>query len=356
MAAVAEYTRGQLVQAACRGDVKQIEQCLSRHADVDEMEIGRTALMHAVYENKTAAVKLLLERKANVHYRTKAGVFLLQLAAQNGNKDVCEMLLRAGASKLQRCNGKTATQWAVEYGHPDLAKFIENAHYVSLCSLFVCSFLFVEICCLLFHRVVLLFGGWQYIKGDLIRAAVGNDITKLKEWLALGANVDETCTNGNTSLCYMASNGNKEAVELLLANKANVNYQGTYGNFPLISAVHGGFRDVCEVLLRAGANKKMEQQGQTAAQAAAQRGHAELALLIQNWGDGAGAGAAPSSVSTLNRPSCVDRFCVSGERCEHCERGDWWHSCCPLAACRPGTPVIPSTSSNRISALRPVSK
>lgn len=60
-------------------------------------------------------------------------------------------------------------------------------------------------------------------------------------------------------------NGHKAAVEFIIARKANVNHMNNLQEFALYYAAEGGHTAVCEVLLKAGADKDMKMNGQTAA-------------------------------------------------------------------------------------------
>lgn len=126
--------RGSIIEAAKHGDVKQIEQCLSAGAFVDEQSSeGYTALMQAAGNGHKAAVEFLIARKANVNLKNKLGSFPLYYSAWCGYEDICDVLLRNGADRTLTYDGNTAAQWAKYAGHTELAEFISSWQY------FVCA-------------------------------------------------------------------------------------------------------------------------------------------------------------------------------------------------------------------------
>lgn len=133
-----KYKEGDIIAAATKGDVTQLEQCLGFGANIEEQDrYGRTALLAAVYYGHKAAAEFLIGRKANLNHTNKVGAFPLYLAAFYGHKDISEVLLKAGADKSRQCDGKTAAQWAAEQGHKTLAEFIESWGKVRLRSMLV---------------------------------------------------------------------------------------------------------------------------------------------------------------------------------------------------------------------------
>lgn len=122
------YKPGDIHKAACKGDIKQLEQCLKNGADVNELEHvhERTPLILAVQHVHKDCVVFLISRKANVNYIDKHNeVFALAACASAGNREICEILLKAGADKTLTNEGKTASQYASDHGYKDVALFID---------------------------------------------------------------------------------------------------------------------------------------------------------------------------------------------------------------------------------------
>ncbi|CDJ64081.1 ankyrin repeat containing protein / TPR domain-containing protein, putative [Eimeria necatrix] len=86
-----------LFTAASLGHVKSLELLLNRGADVGaSSEGGSTALHEAVYAEKAAAVKLLLEHGSNPNTASDMGT-PIQIAAVTQQKEILELLLSHGA-------------------------------------------------------------------------------------------------------------------------------------------------------------------------------------------------------------------------------------------------------------------
>lgn len=123
-----EYKPGGILKASEESDVKQLEQCINLGANVDEQDsMGRTPLSVACSLGYQPAVELLIARKANVNLKTT-----LLIAVISGRREICEILLRAGADKTVKADGKTAAQWAAD---KDLAALIES--WGQVCCVFL---------------------------------------------------------------------------------------------------------------------------------------------------------------------------------------------------------------------------
>jgi hypothetical protein len=99
-----------LIRAAAKGDADAIRKALkdgarinSRYIDgsafLDEGETGYTALMFAVLNKRTEAIKLLIEIKADLEVKHHEGWTALYLAVVGDNKEAVDMLVKAGAKQ-----------------------------------------------------------------------------------------------------------------------------------------------------------------------------------------------------------------------------------------------------------------
>jgi ankyrin repeat protein len=99
-----------LVRAAAKGDVDAIRKALkdgarinSRYIDgyafLDEGASGYTALMFAVLNKRTDAIKLLIENKPDLEVKHHEGWTALYLAVTGDNKEAVDMLVKAGAKQ-----------------------------------------------------------------------------------------------------------------------------------------------------------------------------------------------------------------------------------------------------------------
>ena len=88
---------------------------------------GKVSLLHkAAHSGHMEVVQLLLDKGAQPNeineYTTP-----LHLAAIGGHKELVQLLLQRGADpNIQNRNGDTALCLAIEYGHTDIAKTLNN--------------------------------------------------------------------------------------------------------------------------------------------------------------------------------------------------------------------------------------
>jgi Zn-dependent protease with chaperone function len=120
-------------------------------------------------------------------------------------------------------------------------------------------------------------------QSPLMQAAIDNDVDKLQELMAGGANLEEGDMNGSTALQFAVMWGNVEAAELLLAGGAEVNTVDHWGLTPLMNAVYSGSSmEMSQLLLSYGADPAMkDSDGLTAYDYAVDSGDSELQSLLK---------------------------------------------------------------------------
>ncbi|OGP52762.1 MAG: hypothetical protein A2Y65_03625 [Deltaproteobacteria bacterium RBG_13_52_11] len=113
------------------------------------------------------------------------------------------------------------------------------------------------------------------ISDELFSAVEKNDIQKVKELIAKGADVNVKEEHGNTPLIKAASRGYTEIAELLIAKGADVNAQNwSMGNTPLILAASWGHTGTTKLLIAKGADVNAKaKDGQTPLMGAAYSGY-----------------------------------------------------------------------------------
>ncbi|OUM69672.1 hypothetical protein PIROE2DRAFT_35287, partial [Piromyces sp. E2] len=93
--------------------------------------------------------------------------------------------------------------------------------------------------------------------------------------------VNTVSSNGDTPLLIASSNGNLEAVRILMSHKPDVNFKDSNGNSALLKASQNGFFDVVEELIRGGANiRKLR----TSLMVAAENGYIRVVKLLIKMG------------------------------------------------------------------------
>ena len=89
---------------------------------------------------------------------------------------------------------------------------------------------------------------------DIWGAAEQGDIEAVKEYLAIGTNVNAMGEDGETPLHFAAIGGQKEIAELLIAKGADVNARDSIGGTPLHKAALRGRKEIAELLIANGAD------------------------------------------------------------------------------------------------------
>jgi uncharacterized protein len=128
---------GKVYAAARRGDVVQLAKLLDRGADPNESgdEHGTTALTTAAFQGHLEAVRLLLERGADIDRSNKFGARPLFVAATNARLGVISLLLKAGASlSVEADSGLTAFMEAARSTPETVRVFLKHGVDVNVVS------------------------------------------------------------------------------------------------------------------------------------------------------------------------------------------------------------------------------
>jgi uncharacterized protein len=208
----------ELVQA---GDADGLRRILQQDPAQSEARdsAGVSLLMHSLYRGRRDLAELIASKKEALD---------IFEAAALGRLDRLKQYLRDAASAINsRSNdGFTALHFACFFGQPDAARLlIEN-----------------------------------------------------------GAAVDAVAANPTQvmPLHSAASSRNREAARLLLERGAPVNARQQAGWVPIHAAAQNGDRPMVELLLQHGADPKLvNDQGKTSAMVAGEKGHAEIATLLE---------------------------------------------------------------------------
>ena len=123
-------TDTRLVDAAQRGDKLQVQSLIAAKADVNSAQgDGMTALHAAAYNGNLELVNTLLKAGANSRVTTRVDAATpLFMAAKGGNAPIVDVLLKAGASASDaNGNGTTALMAAAASGSADAVKLLLDA-------------------------------------------------------------------------------------------------------------------------------------------------------------------------------------------------------------------------------------
>ncbi|XP_028847701.1 ankyrin repeat domain-containing protein 50 [Denticeps clupeoides] len=231
--------RTPLIAAAFMGHKEAVAILLDAGAEVDLADgDGRTALSVAALcvpnggKGYGDVVSLLLESGANPAHRDHDGMTPLLLAAYEGQEEVLELLLEAGADVDECAGAQNSTITTVT---PLLAAASMGHHSV---------------------------------------------VNRILFW---GAAVDVIDSEGRTALCLAAARGSLDVVRSLLDRGLDENHKDDLGWTPLHAAACEGHRSVCAVLTEKGSMARVgeaDAEGRTPLILAAQEGHCSTARLL----------------------------------------------------------------------------
>src|SRR2546428_6871371 len=121
--------RSDVADAVMKGDKAALRTLLQQKADVNAPQIdGATALHWAAYRNDLEAADLLIRAGVKVDAANREGVTPLAMASLYGSAAMIDRLLNAGADAKQRgANGETMLMLAARNGTPTVIKRIAGA-------------------------------------------------------------------------------------------------------------------------------------------------------------------------------------------------------------------------------------
>jgi ankyrin repeat protein len=121
--------RADVADAMMRGDQAAVRRLVQQKADVNAAQIdGATALHWAVYRDDVATARLLLAAGAKVDVQNREGVTPLYMAAVYGRPAMIGALLKAGANaKQQGPSGETLVMLSARSGNPAAIRLLLEA-------------------------------------------------------------------------------------------------------------------------------------------------------------------------------------------------------------------------------------
>lgn len=217
------------------GRTEKVKSLLDSGAYVDARDVnGDTSLITAALMGFSDTVELLLERGADVNARNNLGSTALIEAAAMDWRDIVELLLSNGADKkVRNIAGLTALDAAQREGHKDMAHVLKSGAVTRRAE--PASYSYVN------------------VDSGLHQAAIDGDITKIRNLLASGANVNAKDKDGRTALILAALKGRVEVVQLLLNNGADPNAQDKQGDTAMSGVRRSGQIRMGQLLKKSGA-------------------------------------------------------------------------------------------------------
>jgi ankyrin repeat protein len=231
-----------LAEAAKKRDAAAVKRLLNDRADVNGRQPdGATALHWAAHWNEVETARLLVRAGADVNAANDFGVTPLQLAATNASTAMVESLLEAGANpNLAMASGETPLMTAARTGN-------------------------VAVVDALLARGAAI-DAKESTQGQtaLMWAVAERHTAVARRLIERGANLNERSKGGYTPLLFAARSGDLDLANALLSGGANVNDAAPDGATPLLVSTVRGHVDLAKLFLEKGADPNADAAGYTA--------------------------------------------------------------------------------------------
>lgn len=285
-----------LLAAVVDGNVELARAALEQGIPVDTVDdSGNNLLWRAVKANRLEMVQLLLEHGAAVNTRSAKGEHILFPAVRTQDKALVDYLIDRGAdvSSWDAKKEFNVLTTAIQRRDPAMVELLisrgariyvrDKRRNTALNK--AASIGYPEMITLLHEYGADLETKNSFQYTPLITAANSRKKSVVIELLRLGAQVDAKTTLDTTALANASYRGYADIMEVLLDAGANINIVNKQETkTPLMYTAENGHVEATALLLKRGADRTLrDRYGKTAAEIARERGHAELAQLIETW-------------------------------------------------------------------------
>jgi len=294
--------RPALIEAAKNADRAAIRALLQKKADVNAAEAdGTTALHWASYRNDVESVRLLIAAGANVNAANDLGATPLWIAGHNDGTPIVKALLASGANpNLALLAGETPLMVASRSGHAEAAELMlqKDAKVNATAARGQTALMWAVA---QRHptvvKVLLAHGADVHARSDVwnqMMAVPPHGVKQYNKVIPHG---------GDTALLFAARAGDFDSAKLLVGAGANVNDADAWGVTATVMAAHAGFGEIVEFLLERGADPNAAKPGFTALHAAIMRRNTRMVTALLARGANAN---APLETWTPTRRSSRD--------------------------------------------------
>ncbi|XP_067660337.1 ankyrin repeat domain-containing protein 50-like [Haliotis asinina] len=250
------------------GDFSRVNAILSqRRANIDCQEwIGRTPVMLAALKGRREVVESLMTKGASVKLIDRFGMNILHSACLGGDRDVMKYILSLDMTYIDvraQCK-RTPMMLAAENGHKEVVELLVNEGAdMSLVdkqrnNILHCACrggrLEVVMYIVSQNKVDINSRGWKK-KTPLMLAAANGAKDVVKFLVEHGADLSLTYAGGSNTLHLASWGGHLEVVKYIVSqNKVDINSRGWQKKTPLMVAAANGAKDVVKFLVEHGAD------------------------------------------------------------------------------------------------------
>jgi ankyrin repeat protein len=253
---------------------------------------GATALHWAVHWDDVALADLLIRAGASVSAANDLGVTSLALACGNGNPQMVEVLLRAGANANAVATGEPVLMTAARSGSVEVVRALiargadvnaKDSSRGQTALMWAVAHRHAEVV-----RVLIDHGAVVHARSrvdDLVvqRGSRYGGVVSRERAVSERA-VVAVPQGGSTPLLFAARSGDLASARLLVAAGANVNDAAPDGTSALVTASHSGHGALAAFLVDRGADANAAGSGYTALHAAVLRGDLDLVTRLAAHG------------------------------------------------------------------------
>ena len=252
-----------LVKAAFKEDLETVKELVFSSPDINvrDKNTGMTALEQAVENGNLEIVQTLLLAGANTNVHSESGRTALMYLRDNATVDLVRELLSAGANINARdeSDGTALMNAASQSKYEVVKELIDAGAKIDLKD--------------------------ADGKTALMLAATNQDPRITKLLIDAGADVNAKDNEGGTALMLAAEEGDAETVKLVISFNADVNATDKNGWTALMSVAKTTDLESARALLNAGADiSARDNNGKTALTVAREHEHQEIMKLLESRG------------------------------------------------------------------------